>query len=186
MESNTRILKKPDATIEKQPAVKDKNILISDSAIAILNYRIQQEELSSRIYKAMSMWLNNSGYIGAAKLWAKYSDEEFTHADWAREYLLAMGVQPTTPKLDAPTQNFTGLPEIIRLSYDHEIVITKQCKQFASDAFKEGDHMLYQLALKYVKEQLEEHEKMQNWVDRLVAFGEDKLAMRFLDQEMGA
>ena len=184
MEAANRSLKKPDGTVTKEPVIKGKNILISDSAITALNYRVQQEELSSRIYKAMSMWLNNNGYIGAAKLWLKYSDEELTHSDWAREYLLAMGVQPTTPKLDAPTQNFTGLPEIIQLSYEHEIVVTKQCKQLAADSFKEGDHMLYQLALKYVKEQVEEHEKMQNWVDRLTAFGEDKLAMRFLDEEM--
>ena len=185
MEPTNRSLKKPDTTLAKEPVIKGKNILISEAAITMLNFRIQQEEASSRIYKAMSMWLNNSGYIGAAKLWLKYSDEELTHANWAREYLLDMGVQPTTPKLEAPTQNFSGLPEIIQLSYDHEIVITKQCKQFATDSFKEGDHMLYQLALKYLQEQVEEHGKMQNWVDRLAAFGEDKLAMRFLDDEMG-
>jgi ferritin len=106
------------------------------------------------------------------------------HADIARTYLLSMGVQPLTPKLDSPNQNFSGLPEIIEMSYDHEITVTKQIKDLAGDAFKKGDHMLYDLSLSYLKEQVEEHDKMQNWVDQLNSFGTDKIAMRLLDHEM--
>jgi ferritin len=169
----------------KAPSIKGKNILLSDECVSYLNYRIEQEEYSSRIYLAMSMWLNNNGYTNAAALWKKYSNEELAHADWAREYLLAMGVQPMTPRLDAPIQEFSGLPQIIHDSYDHEIVVTKQVKDLATDAFKKGDHMLYELTLKYLKEQVEEHDKMQNWVDQLNAFGTDKVALRLLDNEMG-
>jgi ferritin len=49
---------------------------------------------------------------------------------------------------------------------------------------KKADHMLYELALKFLKEQVEEHSKMQNWVDQLNSFGTDKIAMRLLDHEM--
>jgi ferritin len=168
-----------------QPAIStDHNPLISEECIEYLNYRIQQEEYSSRIYLAMSMWLDNSGYVNAAKLWKNYSSEEMDHANWSRTYLLSMGVQPATPMLNAPNQNFSGLPEIIKVSFDHEITITMQIKDLASDALKKGDHMLYDLALKFLKEQVEEHNKMQNWKDQLKAFGEDKTAMRLLDHEM--
>jgi ferritin len=167
-----------------EPSTKGKNILLSDECVTYLNYRIQQEEYSSRIYLAMSMWLDNQGYVNAAKLWRNYSNEELTHSDWSRTYLLSMGVQPLTPKLDAPNQTFTGLPEIIKDSYDHEILITTQIKELAADAMKKGDHMLYDLALKFLKEQVEEHNKMQNWMDQLNAFGTDKIAMRLLDHEM--
>ena len=129
-------------------------------------------------------WLENNGYVNAAKLWKKYSTEELAHSDWSREYLLSMGVQPSTPMLNAPTQNFSGLPEIIKLSFDHEITVTMQIKDLATDAQKKGDHMLYELALKFLKEQVEEHNKMQNWKDQLAAFGEDKIAMRLLDHEI--
>lgn len=169
----------------KKPVRKTKNPLISEDAIKLLNYRIQQEEASSRIYLSMSMWLDNQGYSGAAKLWKKYSEEELVHASWARTYLLSFGVQPDTPQLIAPAQNFTGLPDIIRQSYNHEIEVSKQCTELASGAQKRGEHMLYELALKYLHEQVEEHEKTQYWVDRLEAFGEEKDALRFLDNEMG-
>ena len=78
----------------KRPIRKGHNILIEEHCIKYLNYRIQQEELSSRIYLAMSLWLSNEGYLGAGALWRKYSNEEMGHADWAREYLLSMGVTP--------------------------------------------------------------------------------------------
>jgi len=169
----------------KRPYKKAHNPMIEEHCIKYLQYRIQQEELSSRIYLSMSMWLNNEGYTGAASLWKKYSDEEMTHAGWSREYLLAMGVTPGTPVLEAQTYVYSGLPEIIQMSYDHEIVVTKQIKEMASDAMKKGDHMLYELCLRYLKEQVEEHDKTQTWLDKLNTFGNDKIALRLLDEEMG-
>lgn len=170
----------------KRPYKKTHNPMIEDHCIKYLNYRIQQEELSSRIYLSMSMYLNNEGYTGAAALWKKYSDEEMVHANWSREYLLAMGVTPETPVLEAQPTSYAGLPEIIRKSYDHEIVVTKQIKEMASETLKKGDHMLYELCLKYLKEQVEEHDKTQTWLDKLNTFGEDKVALRLLDNEMGS
>lgn len=184
--SERKLQEQPTETLKRTVQVtSSRNPLLSEELIKTLNYRIEQEEVSSRSYLAMSLWLNNKGYTGAAKLWKTYSDEEQKHADWSKEYLLAMGVQPTTPTLPAPKQNYAGLPEIISESYDHEIIVTTQCKELATQALKSGDHMLYTLALQYCKEQIEEHDKMQTWLDKLEAFGTDKLALRMLDEEMG-
>ena len=188
--AETRTLRRPVMTYSEKskssemPSLKGKNELLSDDCVDYLNFRVQQEEYSGRIYLAMSMWLDNNGYVNAAKLWRRYSNEEMSHSDIARTYLLSMGVQPATPVLESPEQTFTGLPEIIEKSYDHEIVVTKQIKELATDAMSKGDHMLYEFALAYLKEQVEEHNKMQNWVDQLNAFGTDKIAMRLLDHEM--
>lgn len=168
----------------KPSSTKSKNPLISDDCLKMLNYRIEQEDYSSRVYLAMSMWLDDKGFMNAAKLWRKYSDEERNHADMAREYLLDLGIRPITPLLNQPVQEFSGLPQIIRDTYTHEVDITNQCKELAGHALKLGDHMLYQLAGTYLKEQIEELGKAQNWLDQLESFGEDKIAMRLLDHEM--
>jgi len=199
---NQKLLKRPDAIrVDKQnampninkpskgastevPSKRTENPLISEYCVDYLNYRIQQEEYSSRIYLSMSMWLNNKGYVGAAALWRKYSDEEMAHAEWSRTYLLSFGIQPVTPRLDQPQQDYSGLPEIIELSYEHEIEVSSQIKKMADESFKMGDHMLYELALRFSKEQVEEHDKMQNWMDQLDSFGTDKLALRLLDNAM--
>jgi len=43
---------------------RTRNPFATQSVIDILNYRIEQEEYSSRIYHSMAMWLNDNGYMG--------------------------------------------------------------------------------------------------------------------------
>jgi ferritin len=169
----------------RRNSIPRENPLISPMGIELLNYRIIQEELSSRTYLAMSVYLNSEGYVGAAKLWAKYSAEELVHAGWSRDYLLSVGEQPLTAPLEPVQNEFSGLPEIIQLSYEHEIEITRQCQQLASQALNGGDFMLFTLAQKFLTEQIEEHDKTIKWMDRLRAFGQDKACLRLLDTEMG-
>lgn len=163
---------------------KVRNPFASDAVVKILNYRIEQEEISSRLYHSMSLWLNDNGYMGAAKQWQNDADDEMKHAQWAKEYLLDMGILPSLPALPKPKQDFTGLPDIIRQSYDHEIVVTTQCNDLAKEAMRLGDNLLYQLANRFLQEQQEELGKVQTLIDKLEAFGEDKIAMRLLDDEL--
>jgi len=156
----------------------------AENCQAILNFRIEQEELSSRLYQSMSLWLNNKGYEGAAKAWKKDSEDEMTHAQWAKDFLLDMGINPKLPTLSEPARDFAGLPDIIRQSFDHEVKVTQQCNELAIYAFTNGNHLLYQLAQKYLTEQQEELGKVQTLVDKLVAFGEDPIALKMLDNEL--
>lgn len=158
--------------------------LISSKMIDLMNYRINQEENSSRIYLGMSIWLGYHGYTGAEKLWKVYSDEELDHAKWAYDYLLNLNVVPTVPQLSTPKQEFKGLPQIIALSYQHEVTITEQCKALAKAAQEEGDFLAFELALKYCNEQVGELNKTQFLLDQLEAFGDDKVALRLLDNWM--
>ena len=159
--------------------------LIEKNIIDLLQYRIEQEEQSSRIYVAMSEWLKLKGYSNASKLWADYSLEELSHAGWAKNHLQALNILPITPKQEQPEVNFKGLPQIIALSYKHEIEITNQCKELTSTCLKEGDLMTFGLAQKYVEEQVGEIEKMQFWLDNLEQFGDSQVSLRLLDEKMG-
>jgi ferritin len=163
-----------------------KNGLINEECIEMLNFRITEEDKSARLYHNMYMFLNNKGYTGAGALWHKYGHEEEVHSDWAKNYLLDLGIQPELRELPAiMPKEYKSFPEVIRLSYDHEVEITRQCKEFAACAMKNGDHMLYQLAAKFLSEQIEEIGKMQTWLDKLAAFGESPESLRLLDNEMG-
>jgi ferritin len=178
------ILNNDTPTGDKTEKKLIKNSLISEHCIDMLNFRAQEEEKSSRMYEDMYMFLDNLGYTGAGALWHKYAHEEMAHVDWARAYLLGLGIQPEIREMPKIISDYKGLPDIIQKSYEHEVEITKQCKELASAAMSHGDHMLYELALKYVKEQHEELTKMQTWLDKLEAFGTDATALRFLDNEM--
>lgn len=159
--------------------------LISNKIIDLLSYRIEQEELSSRIYLAMSIWLGFNGYTGAEKLWKSYSEEEIDHSKWAYEYLLALNIKPNVPSIKEPEQNFKGLPQIIAKSYEHEVDITNQVTELTKIAQQEGDFMTFELGLRYCKEQVNELDKTQLLIDKLEAFGTDRVALKLLDQELG-
>ena len=122
------------------------NLNISDKLIRIINYRIEQEEYSSRLYRSMYVWLNYNGYLGAAKLWKQYSDEEMKHAEWAYEYLLDLDVLPEVPAMKKPDCNCTSLEEVIHKSYEHEQRVTQQCQEFAQIAMEENDFMTLHFA----------------------------------------
>ena len=161
-----------------------KNILIDEKAIKLLTYRIQQEELSSRLYEQMALFLDDKGYKNSAKVWFKWASEELNHAKWAKDYLLAFGVTPALQDLDSPGMSFSSLCDIIRKSYEHEINITKQCNELAGEALKLNDHVLYSLATKYTHEQIEELDKLQTLMDVIETFGESKEAMLLLDSHI--
>jgi len=134
----------------------EKSSLLNRSVIDALNYRIQQEEHSSRIYEQLSLWLSNKGYLNFSKLFKNYSDEEMVHAGFAKSYLLDYGITPCLTSLPSPEMEIGGLIDVLEAAYDHELLVTKQCEDLATSALKEANHVLYQLALKYCTEQQEE------------------------------
>ncbi len=158
---------------------------ISQKLIELMNYRIAQEEASSRLYKAMAVWLDFKGYSGASKLFNKYSSEELVHANWAYEYLLDLDVMPNIPALEKPVVEFSGLVDIINKTYEHEQKVTAQCEALAAAAFKDGDYMTLHLAQHYLDEQIEELAKSNYWVNRIEAFGSDSKILFEIDEEMG-
>ena len=165
---------------------KNSHVWISDQGIALVNERIKQEEQSARIYLGMSVWLDVQGYAGASKLWKKYSDEELEHAEAFYDYLKGLNVVPEVPVLTKPINAFTSLQEVVEKSLEHELYVTKEINRMASEAFKMADMMLYEMFLKYVKEQHEELDKLLYWKDRLEINAGDTCGLLMIDKEMGA
>lgn len=178
-----KVKETPKEKVMVETTTLSKNPFASKECIDILNFRIQQEEQSSRLYQSMSLWLNDNEFKGSAKSWAKDAEDEMKHAGWAKQYLLDMGIQPKIPALKEPLQSFTGLPDIIRKSYEHEIVVTQQCNELATHALKYNNHLLYQLAIKYLQEQQEELSRLQTDIDILETFGETKDVLFMIDQK---
>jgi len=158
--------------------------LISSKMISLLQTRIQHEEANNKKYIAMSNWLSLNGYIGASKLWKKYSEDELIHKDWAVQYLLDLNILPVEPSQEQVQTDFKGLPQIISLSYQVELNTTAEVKELGKACLNDGDLMTFGLAQKYIAEQVEEISKIQLWVDKLESFGTDTIALRLLDNEM--
>lgn len=130
--------------------------MLDSKLIENLEFRIQQEELSSRIYEQMSLWLDDNGYLNLSKVYKTYSEEELKHANWAKEFLLNYGLTPKLKALPTPDLELENLQDVFNLTLEHEQEISKQCEEMASIALKMSNHGLYALASKYCAEQVEE------------------------------
>jgi ferritin len=157
---------------------------LNKKIVDLLNYRIQQEEHSSRIYEQMALWLDDKGFKNFAALYYKYAHEELAHAKFAKDHLLAYGIQPELTKLPAPDMEFNSLKEILVLTLEHEQEITSQCNELTKAAMELNDFPTMTLGLKYCAEQVEELDKAQTFVDQMETFGDSKEVMITLEHNV--
>lgn len=138
---------------------------LSKECIDILNYRINQEQISSKLYEAMGLWLDNIGLKNFAKLYEKFYKEELDHANFAKEYLLSYGITPKMKAIPEQQCDYASLQEIIDSTLTHEQDITRQCEELLFFAKKNNHGTLETLALKYCSEQVEELDRSKNIQD---------------------
>lgn len=159
--------------------------MISETLKQLVNYRINQEEFSARLYHAMELWLDDKAFLGAAKLYKRFEEEEYKHAYWAMDYLLSIKVKPEVQQIAEPQNNFNSLHDIIYKTLEHEKLITKQCEELAKAALKEMDLKVFDLAQRYIHEQIEELNKAFTLVDLANNYGQERLAIMELDEKLG-
>lgn len=158
---------------------------ISKNIETILNSQIANEMNSYKLYRAMSSWLEYSGWDGAAKLWKKYAAEENDHAEKIIDYMQSRDCKPQIPLTMQPPKDFEGIESIANKSDKHEIKITDDWKKIAEESLKERDFLTFELAQDFLKEQREEEEKMIYWVDRIEVLKSTNTPLYFIDKEMG-
>ena len=139
--------------------------LLAQECIDIMNFRVQQEEFSARLYEQMRLWLDNKGYKNLAKLYEEYVADEMTHAGWAKAYLLDYGVTPELKPLASPYVEYKTCLEVFEETLKHEELVTSQCTELALKSLKMGNMTLHALALKFCAEQQEEIGKAINLLD---------------------
>ena len=140
---------------------------ISDKLEAMINLQIGREEDSSRLYRAMSLFLDDMGWKYGAQLWMKYSEEEMTHAKRFWNYLLDRDALPQVVQLSAQKPTLTCVTDVIAQTYPHEIQVSKWINEIALAALAEKDLTTYQMLQWFINEQIEEEAHSKYWVDRL-------------------
>lgn len=158
--------------------------LITDKIISLLNYRLNEEEYSSRLYKSMANYLRFNGNFGAAKLYDNYSQEELEHAKWVYDYMQSMNIMPEIREIRKPDCEFESVIDVYERAYNHEIEITKQCLTLAKTCKDEDDFMTMPLAHKYINEQRDEIAKAKAILDRVKAFGGSDIIMYEIDESL--
>ncbi len=166
------------------PTARRENPLISKKSLEMLQFRLHREEMSVRLYYAMSVWLDSEGYSNAAKLWKFFSDDEIEHVGKCNQYLLALGIKPEVRALEQPRNDYTTLVDVAEETYKFMLEISAELQELAKHSLEEGDFMLHQLALWFLSEQVPAYKIYNDILSEIKIFGSDKIALRLLDNSM--
>lgn len=128
----------------------------------ILNKQIANELESSQIYRSMSAWLDDKGWIGGSALFFKYADEELAHMSSIYKYIYEKNCRAIVPPCNPVPIDYPGVREVAEAALAHEMKVTADWTAIANLAKDNNDHDTYTLAMKFVNEQREEEEKMRN------------------------
>lgn len=135
---------------------------LSEAILSLLNTQIKNELQSSQIYKGVSCWLDDNGWIGASKYYFKSAAEELTHMDKIYQYLFDRNCKAVVPTCDEVKQDFKDIREIVEFSLEHEMEVSKQWEEISKKAKEENDSTTHEMAEWFLKEQVEEEEKFRN------------------------
>lgn len=131
----------------------------SDTIAKVLDERIKGEADSSQLYRAMGVWFDMYGFPNLANLYYKYSEEETDHSKLVYDYCLKRNYLPKTLALAQVGNEYSGIEEILQLTYEHEIQVTKWYEELAALCLKEGDSTTRVFAEEILAEQIEEEDK---------------------------
>lgn len=133
----------------------------------ILNRQIKNELQSSQIYRGMSCWLDNAGWVDGAKYYFKSAQEELTHMDKIYQYLFDRNVVAKVPVSDEVKQDFDSIEEILRESLKHEMLVSTEWEEISRISKEEDDSTTFEFAQWFLKEQVEEENKFRDILDKV-------------------
>ena len=151
---------------EQFNGIEDKSRL-SENIVKLLNEQIKNELDSSQLYRAMSCWLDEEGWLGAAKYYFGSAKEELVHMDKIYEYLFDKNCRALVPSSTDVENDYKDIKSIVEESLEHEMSVTKMWNDIANAAMDEKDNDTYALSQWFLKEQIEEEDKFRSFLFKM-------------------
>lgn len=125
----------------------------------ILNLQIANELISSQLYRAISCWLNDKGWVEAAKYFFKSADEELEHMRKIYQYLFDKNCKAKVPATKEIIEDYIDIKDILEKSLEHEIGVTLNWENISNLAKEKNDNSTYLFAQWFLEEQKSEEDK---------------------------
>ena len=158
--------------------------MLSNTMNEILNEQINKEFYSGYLYLSMSAHLKELGLNGFASWTRLQVKEEVEHGLKIFDYLIDCNSFVTLKQIRTPEFEFKGISSIFNHIYEHEKCITRAIMEIAKKAEEESDRTTLNFIDWFIAEQIEEEEAVNNIIKRLDMFGDDKVALYLMDQEL--
>lgn len=149
-----------------------------------INEQIKKEEYSSRLYLAMAIWSEVSGYPGAAKFLYQHADEERMHMMKFVHFVNERGGKAQLMDIEQPAHDYKSLLDVFEQVMEHEEYITESINSLYEVAINEKDYTTMNFLQWYITEQLEEENLFSTILDKIKLVGADKAGMFHIDKEL--
>jgi len=149
-----------------------------------INQQINKEEFSSRLYLAMAIWCESSGFPGASIFLYKHAEEERVHMLKLVHYVADRGGQAELLALEQPIQKYKTLLEVFSEIKKHEEFITASINSLYEVTMNERDYTTANFLQWYITEQVEEESLFNTILDKIKLVGTDKAGMFHIDKEL--
>ncbi len=158
--------------------------MLSNAMTDRLNKQISLEQYSSNLYLQMSAWCDHQGYTGSAAFLKEHAAEELTHMHKLFDYVSETGALAVLGALKAPPAKYKSLAEVFKITYEHELGITKSINALVASALAEQDFSTFQFLQWYVSEQHEEERLFKSILDKIEIIGVEGKGIYFVDKEI--
>lgn len=160
--------------------------MLSERLTKKLNEQVVKEFYSAYLYLSIEAYLSSLNLPGFANWFHVQAQEERDHAMLIFNYMVKVSGQINLGAINAPTTGFSSIGDALKLTYAHEIEVTKSIYSILDVALEEKDHKTTAFLQWFVNEQTEEEENADNNVKRFNLAGDDGRGILLMDAEMAA
>lgn len=159
---------------------------MNEKLLKAFSEQINKEYFSAFLYLAMSNWLDDRGFSGAAKWTYVQYQEELAHAQNLFHYIQYRNETVSFKAIDDPSGNWSSRLDVFKHVLAHEKLVTESINNLATTAMQANDHAAYIFLQWYVSEQVEEEANATDIIQKLEIAGDNGGALLTLDTELGA
>lgn len=157
---------------------------IAIDVMDLLNKQIAEEAKSASSYLAMASWCDQNSLNGSAELLYDQAKEEQEHQMKIFHYINNNGGTAYAPEIKNILHDFNSLEEIFESALEQEITITKSIDAIVKKCRKIEDFRTENFLQWFVKEQMEEEQKMRNILDLFDLMKDSPIADKLIDERV--
>ncbi len=159
--------------------------MIKNEMIEALNKQMRDEFYSSYLYLSMSGYFEHIGLKGGAHWMFVQHQEELDHAIGFFNYIKSQNAEVKLLMIQEPPDKWDSIIAVFKETLKHEEHVTLSINDLVDTAEKNRDRATFNFLQKFVDEQVEEEEQVQNVIDNLNLIGDNKSALFLFDRELG-
>jgi len=150
-------------------------VLITEKMKEMVTEQIKHEMESAYIYLDMSTWLKVNSFPNLANWFYEQAKEEWEHAEKFIDHLIETGADVDYKTIKPPTEQWTGIEQILEGAYEHEKFITTKINNMYDAAQEHNDRAIIKLLLWFIEEQIEEENSAEELITLYKRYKNDQL-----------